>query len=149
MLTELCGYLKNWFDRARFFGTFEIKNGRLLSFNDGGIIQDGQHFRIIGSVFNDGVYQYDSNDPEELQDETFSGAVWLLAIPQEVQDLSAEIDAWREKNEALDSAAMSPYNSESFGGYSYSKSSGITADGNGIGGWQTAFGNRLARWRKI
>ena len=46
---------------------------------------------------------------------------------------------------------MSPFNSESFGGYSYSKSSGGAGDStkDKSGTWQGAFGAELQPWRKI
>ena len=148
MLTELCAYLKNWFERSMIYGTITIHDGRVLLYED--VMQDGQYFRIVGSIFNDGVYMHsEESGNDELKDETFDGAVWLMAVPREVISLADEIQQWRDKNEALDSNAMSPYDSESFGGYSYSKSSGTSETGGGIGGWQTAFSNRLARWRKI
>lgn len=144
MLTELCQELRNWFDRARYFGTYTIEDGSLtVSF-----LQEGQYFRIVGSVFNDGVHQYPANS---LHDETFDGAIWALAIPKAVIDLSEEIAAWKAKYESVDSAAMSPFTSESFGGYSYSKgsrTSSSSGDGSS-GGWQSVFASRLNKWRKI
>jgi len=143
MLDELCHELNNWFDKGRYFGDFQITDGMIdLSETD---IQNGQYFRIAGSVFNDGVYQYPA---EDLHDEVFDGAVWLMAVPQAVLDLAAEIEAWQAKYGGADSAAMSPFTSESFGGYSYSKGSG--SDGSGSSGsWQSAFASRLNQWRKI
>ena len=41
----------------------------------------------------------------------------------------------------------SPYVSESFGGYSYTKRSG--SDSGSVGGWQEAFKARLSPWRKL
>ena len=145
MLTELCQELKNWFDIERHFDTFVIENGGLSV----PFLQEGQYFRIVGSVFNDGVYQYPAT---ELKDETFDGAVWAMAVPPAVAELSEEIDAWQAKYGGADSAAMSPFTSESFGGYSYSKGGGSSASGNGSGGagtWQSAFAGRLNLWRKI
>ena len=107
----------------------------------------GQYFRVMGSLFNDGVHQY-GND--FLNDEDFTGSVWSLAIPVAVIKLSEDIDAWRAKYEAPDSSAMSPYMSESFGGYSYSKGSAIS--GTGTGGatsWRTSFASRMNAWRKL
>ena len=146
MLTELCRELRNWFDKDRFFGTFTISGGSIDLSETG--IQDDQYFRIVGSVFNDGVHQYPAAD---LTDETFDGAVWLMAVPQEVLRLADEISAWAEKYGGADSAAASPFQSESFGGYSYSKSSSnSTAESPGdAGSWQKAFRSRLNRWRKI
>lgn len=142
MLTELCQELRNWFDRERHFGTFEITGGNITA----PFLAEGQYFRIIGSLFNDGVHQYPAYD---LQAETFDGAVWALAIPQPVIKLAQEIQAWRDKYEAADSVAMSPFASESFGGYSYSKSSGSSSDGADSVRWQSAFRKRLNVWRKI
>lgn len=144
MLTELCKELRNWFDKDRLFGEFEITNGEIDLTGAG--IADGQHFRIVGSVFNDGVYQY----PESgLTDEVFDGAVWLMAVPQEVIDLSETIDAWQEKYGGVDSANMSPFTSESLGGYSYSKGSSASGSGGTGTTWQSAFASALNRWRKI
>lgn len=158
MLTELCGYLKNWFEVEQLYGDFVINAGT-ITFADGTALplQEGQHFRIIGSIFNDGVYEFlpiasegSSQDPSEvLKNEAFNGSVWTLAIPREVLALADEISAWRSKYEGADSAALSPFTSESFGGYSYSKSGGNSADGNNGNSWQSVFGNRLIRYRKI
>jgi hypothetical protein len=163
MLTELCAFLKNWFEVEMLYGDFKITDG-VVTYADGTELplQEGQYFRIIGSIFNDGVFGSFSYTPEAhplntgasggLKNETFSGSVWLLAIPKEVIALADEISAWQAKYEGADSAAMSPFNSESFGGYSYSKSggaSGAGGSGTGAGGWQGAFANKLARYRKV
>lgn len=143
MLTELCQELKNWFDKERHIGTFTITDGNI----DVDFLLPGQYFRIVGSVFSDGVYQYPA---QELPSETFTGAIWALAIPKEVLQLDEEISAWRAKYEEIDSDAMSPYVSESFGGYSYSKgASNSTASGGSTTSWKSAFKPRLNLWRKI
>ena len=144
MLTELCQDLHNWFDRERHTGTFTIENGNITA----DFLKEGQYFRIMGSIFSDGVHQYPTAG---LHDEIFEGAVWALAIPQPVIKLAEEISVWREKYEAADSAAMSPFSSESFGGYSYSKSgTGNVQNGGTTGGsWVTAFASRLNMWRKL
>lgn len=145
MLTELCKEINNWFDKERYFGTFVVEDGVLTgNFS----LQEGQYFRIVGSVFNDGVYQYPAT---ELVDETFDGAIWAMAVPSEVIALAQEIKEWADKYLGVDSAAMSPFNSESFGGYSYSKSGGSSSSGNVdlSGTWQGAFADRLNHWRKI
>ena len=154
MLEELCRELNNWFDenpkdgsKRHYFGEYAIENGALDLTEIG--IQTGQYFRIIGSVFNDGVYQYPATG---LTDETFDGAVWAMAVPPSVIALSAEIEAWQEKYGGVDSYAMSPYTSESFGGYSYSKprgGSGSDSSDSGSGTWQSVYANRLNKWRKI
>ena len=147
MLNELCGYLRNWFDKERYFGDFTITGGVISSSVDLHLIEN-QYIRIVGSVLNDGVYQYKSEGIQELVNESFNGSIWALAIPKEVIAIDKEIDAWQAKYGGSGSASMSPFTSESFGGYSYSKSSGNSADGSGVG-WQNAFANRLNQWRKI
>ena len=75
MLTEICQYLKNWFDRdqAKYYGKFVISDGTIQSYNDGDIgLIEGQYFRIIGSLLNDGVHQY---PPTGLKNESFDGAI--------------------------------------------------------------------------
>ncbi len=146
-LTELCQELRNWFDRERYFGTFEIRDGGVFAGADALPLQDGMYFRIIDSFFNDGVHKY----PDlEMRSESFTGAVWLMAVPAPVIKLSEDIDAWRAKYEATDAASMSPYMSESFGGYSYSKGSSYTGTGSGGGtSWKSVFNARLNPWRKL
>ena len=107
-ITDLCAELNNWFDVRRRFGRFEITNGTI----DLNFLQEGQYFRIVDSVFNDGVYMYPAYN---LKDEVFNGAVWAMAIPPEVMCLLEDINAWSEANRK---EINSPYQSESFGGYS-------------------------------
>ena len=149
MLSELCGYLRNWFERDKYIGDFTISNGVINGDKPINLLA-GQYIRIVGSILNDGVYLYNPEGIEGLVDETFHGAVWSLAIPKEVVALDAEIDAWQTKYGGVDSASLSPFSSESFGGYSYSKSTSNTEESaSGLGGWQSAFANRLSQWRKI
>ena len=154
MLTEICEYLRNWFDRGqpKFYGKFRIQNGEVSPYDGEDMgLQDGQYFRIIGSVFNDGVWKYgDNTNFEEMEDEEFEGSVWLMAVPRDLVSLVDDIKAWQVAYGAVDAPAMSPYNSESFGGYSYTKayrSENSTGDSSST--WQGAFKNRLARWKKI
>jgi len=138
MIADLCKELNNWFDYKRLFGTFTVSNGSLSIPG----AQDGQYIRICDSVFNDGVYGYPVSG---LKDETFDGVIWLLAIPQEVVDLSKQIDEWQ--NEYAEDM-RSPYQSESFGGYSYTKASAQGSDGTGTT-WVDIFADQLKKWRKI
>ena len=152
MLSEICLYLKNWFDfnQPKYIGRFKIAKNTISYLGGKDMdIQENQYFRIVGSVFNDGVYKNDDN--LVLVDEEFTGDVWLMAVPDAVISLSAEIDDWQAKYGGVDSENMSPYQSESFGGYSYSKSSGGNTDASGssVGTWQSVFGARLRRYKKI
>lgn len=148
MLSELCKELRNWFDRdqPKFYGTSTIENGKITDRDFLDAIKANQYFRIEGSVFNDGVYKND--DKLELTDEIFVGSVTLMAVPKEVLNLADEIDAWVKKYGSVDSEAMSPFASESFGGYSYSKGGSNGGSGTGAN-WKSAFASRLNNWRKI
>lgn len=150
MLEEVLRTIRDYFIRAVWKGKFYIENGSLA---DVDFILENQYYRISGSVFNDGIHKFgDAEDP--LTDEVFDGEVWVLAIPLPVLSLCNDIEAWVAKYGTVDSQAMSPFNSESFGGYSYSKSSG---GGSGSSGgsasnpssWQAVFAPRLNPWRKM
>lgn len=139
MLEQVLMNIRNWFEvkGGIYSGTFTIKDGGItLPF-----LADGQYFRICGSVFNDGLHQYNVLD---LTDETFTGTIWALAIPKAVIELADEIQKWQTKN---GEASVSPYQSESFGGYSYSKAT--DAETGGTVTWQSAFKRQLSAWRKI
>lgn len=145
MLEQILMEIHNWF-RVRddvngiHPGTYTIENGGIaLPF-----LRDGQYFRIMGSVFNDGLHRY-GPDTEALTDETFDGTIWVLAIPKSVISIAGEITDWQKK---YGEASNSPYTSESFGGYSYTKSGGANESG-GSGGWQAAFRARLNPYRKL
>ena len=74
-----------------------------------------------------------------------------MAVPKEVILLATEIELWQAQYGGIDSQNMSPYQSESFGGYSYTKASGNSSDktGSSVPTWQSVFGARLRRYRKI
>ena len=137
MLNEVCAEIRNYFVKDIHNGTFEIVGGKITPLD---FIQENQYFRIVGSVFNDGVYKNTAD--LELTNEVFCGAVWSMAVPPSVVDLAAEIKAFNES----DAGKPSPYTSESFGGYSYSKAT----DENGAPvGWKKVFASRLNQWRRI
>ena len=139
MLEQVLMHLNNWFlvPGGIHEGTYTIEDGGItLPF-----LANGQYFRICGSVFNDGLHQYPASD---LKAETFEGNVWALAVPQAVIDLSTEIESWQTKN---GDASVSPYQSESFGGYQYSKATD-SASGGAVT-WQSAFRSRMNAWRKL
>ena len=135
-LTNLCAEIRNYFETEKRFGTFTISDGSLSPSN---FLQDGQYFRIVGSVFNDGVHRHPAHD---LTDETFKGAVWAMAVPPAVVELLQKIQEF----EAATANAPTAYTSESFGGYSYTKAT----DENGLPvGWRSVFKSELNRWRKL
>lgn len=138
MLEEVLNHIRNRFDYAFVLGTFTVQDGSI----EVGGLQEGQYFWVTGSVFNDGLHQYPAAD---MHDETFDGKVRFLAVPNAVVELAAEIDQWCQDNaKALDS----PYQSESFDGYSYSKG-GSSDGGADASTWQGHFADRLNPYRKL
>ena len=141
LIKEVLDYIHNYFVKDRFDGDFTIENGSL---NLDDKVKNGQYFMIKGSYLNDGIYKYPT---EELNDEAFSGQVLGLAIPIDVLNVVAEIDDWQTQNK---SAIQSPYQSESFGGYSYTKA---TSSGGGQQSgqlsWKDVFGHKLNAYRKL
>ena len=141
MLEQILDYIHNYFVHDRYTGTFTISGGKLQDVT----ILDGQYIKINGSVLNDGVHL----GSDGLNDETFTGEVWGLSIPIAILTLADEIAAWMAE---YGSTVNSPYSSESFGGYSYSKASsgGSGANGNYMQyPWAATFGSRLNAYRKI
>lgn len=142
MLEKILRHLHNWFvvPGGIHYGIFAIKGGNItLPF-----LIEGQYYRIVGSVLNDGLHQY--SNMETLTDETFDGAIWALAIPREMIALAEEIKAWDEKYAEI---VNSPYTSESFGGYSYTKAGKTSTGGSQGASWQSVFRERLNPYRKI
>lgn len=141
MLERVLRYINNRFEYADepIGGKFTIKNGELAL-----DLLDKQYFWVENSVFNDGLHQYPADD---LKDETFEGKIIPLAIPQAVIELAKEIEDWCYANKDM---LDSPLQSESFGGYSYTKASGGGGSDNSSGySWQDQFASRLVHWRKL
>lgn len=137
MLEQICAFIHNYFVYSETSGTFTVSGGALVISD----LVPGQYFRITGSRFNDGVYQY----PAELVDETFDGTISEMRPPRSFLSLAEEIEAWQEK---YGGASAGPYQSESFGGYSYTLKSGASGSDTAPG-WQGAFRSRLNQWRKL
>ena len=139
-MNDLCDNLNNYFEREIHTGTFTVENGSIsLPF-----LLDGQYFRIVDSVLNDGVYKYPCSG---LTDESFRGEVWAMGVPPALIALLAEINEWQTK---YGETVQSPYSSESFAaiqGYSRTLATD-SQTGNAIT-WQSQFRSRLNRWRKI
>ena len=136
MLESVLEWLKNWFEVSCFEGDFSIKGGELAPPYDG-FLQNGQYFRIIGSVFNDGLYQWPTST---LSDEQFNGTIWTLAIPKSLISISSEMEEWQSKNRN-----NGPYLSESFGGYNRTMATG--KNGKMLTVFDV-FAERLAPYRK-
>lgn len=142
-LTILCAECKNYFLKNGrddlHSGEFIIDAGSITPLD---FIKPGQYFRISGSVSNDRVISNTADDLALLTPETFTGAIWAMYVPPDFVQLAKDVYNW---NDRYSEAVNSPYQSESFKGYSYSKRSG-GADGIN---WQSNFRNRINMYRKV
>lgn len=146
MLDEICAEIRNYFWRSSddiIIGGFTISDGVISPSFD---FDDCEYIRIVKSKKNDGVHKVSEM---QLEDESFHGAIWRMYPPISFLNLVGEIEQWQTKNGAVDSIAMSPFNSESFGGYSYSKSSGNSAGNSSVPTWQSVYASRLKRYRRL
>lgn len=147
-MDELCGFVRNYFlkdyrnpEKYIHTGSFSIADGRIQSLP---FLVSGQYYRIKGSRLNDGVYQYPD---DTLKDEEFEGQIWEMYVPADFESLRTEINDWLTNNA---DALNGPFQSESFGGYSYNR--GYVSKGGGsvvAPGWQTQFSTRLSRFRRL
>jgi hypothetical protein len=141
MLETVLDYLHNWFCVDVIHGEFVIDAGR-LQLPEGVTVDPQQYVRVFGSIFNDGVHLFGDDD---LTDETFTGTVWLLAIPTELLSVVRDIEATVQASASV-VANGAPKKSESFDGYSYTLMT--RADGSLVD-WRDVYAPRLARWRKL
>lgn len=149
MINRICAYIHNWFDEDRTGAPYWRESGEFV-ITDGALelpeLVDGEFFRIIGSKLNDGIYQYPPV-AGALIDETFTGEVRECIVPRAVQDIAKDIKEWETDNAEV---LKSPFNSESFGGYSYTRKSASSDGTVGDGlNWESVYGYRLQPWRKL
>lgn len=143
MLEQVMEYCNNYFYKAKEVGRFSIVSGRI---SNRGVFKAGQYVRIIGSDFNDGVYKIESLTDGKiniasLEDEMFEGAIVALAVPKSFLSIVKDIEAF----ESSASSGISPYISESFENYSYTRA---TKDGKPLS-WVDLYGDRLSQYRKM
>lgn len=156
-LTDLCAKTRNWFDdKPKHFGKFNLTDTTTMDF-----LHEGQFYRIIGDVTNDSLkLSYNSvvycdtidgelrlcelSTPESVEklNGELDGAIWELSIPKDFVMLWIEIYNYEQKNADI---LNSPFQSESFGGYSYSKANGSNG---ALTVWDN-FASDIARWQKI
>ena len=146
MIEQVCAYIHNFFthEKGRPIhceeGTFRVEDGGLML----DFLQDGNYYLIRGSDFNDGVHLYPSTD---LTDEVFTGKVYKMRPKPDFLKLVEEITAWQEQYGA---ASASPFSSEHFGSYSYTKARSYASAGGGMeSSWQSIFDFRLNQYRKL
>lgn len=152
MLTEVCDFVHNYFEHGLYEGAFVISDGTVEGISD--LLANGQRFRIRGSALNDGIYTYQDGRIYDddgvagvvLKSETFTGTITAMAVPVNFLSIVKDIAAWKDKNQTV---LDSPYTSESFGGYSYTKATGSGANAGGVLGWQDVFKSRLNAYRRI
>lgn len=135
MLEKMCAECRNYFVSNIRFGIFKINDGAIEPLD---FLQEGQYFRIVGSVLNDGVYQYPAVN---LIDETFHGAIWAMSVPPSFIALASDIEEWQKKD-----GKPSAYTSESFGGYSYTKATNSKGQ---PATWKEVFASELNNYRRI
>lgn len=149
MLDTICAEIRNYFtyDKDKHIGDFAIIGGVITPSFD--IATD--YIRIVGSHKNDGVHKRGTEGFSLVDEPEFHGAIWVMSPPAAFLLLVAEIDAWQAKYGSVNSEAMSPFNSESFAGYSYTKGSRLS-NSNSNGGyptWQSIYASRLNPYRRI
>lgn len=134
MLEKMCAECRNYFVKDIHFGTFKIESGAIEPLD---FLQEGQYFRIVGSVLNDGVYQYQTS---QLTDEVFDGAIWAMSVPPSFIALASEIKTWQDKD-----GKPSAYTSESFANYSYTKATNAKGQ---VATWKEVFAPQLNQYRR-
>lgn len=135
-LEKVCQYCRNYFVRETVDGNIKIVDGKLHNIS----IPENTYFIITGSIYNDGLHEADDYLVDE---DTFYGCVSFLAIPNIFINLVTEIDAWiTEQKASPNNVLTSPYTSETFDEYSYSKTVGKC-------GWKAVFEEELSNWRKV
>ena len=148
MIGEICAEIKNYFtyEEDKHIGDFVISNGQISPI----FAIPTDYIRISGSRLNDGVHKRGKNGEFALIDEAFHGGIWVMSPPADFLALVEEIASWQAKYGVVGSENMSPYASESFGGYSYSKSAGGTGAGaSSMPTWANAYTTRLNQYRRI
>lgn len=151
MLTEICGYLNNFFVETQYVGAIDIIDGDLFCNGKKIPMEAGQYFTLVNDKAKAivGVFLFGTDTPNNRS--IADGAVWIMDIPPLVLEIATDVAAWMEKNGTAESAALSPYNSEAFATYSYSKSSGADSSGSSasVPIWWKSYGGRLSRWRRL
>lgn len=145
MIGEICAELKNYFtyEEDRHIGDFTIVNGVLVPSLD----FPTDYIRIVDSRLNNGVHKKNKDGVFELADESWHGSVWIMSPTADFLSLVDEIAEWQTKYADV---IQSPYQSESFGGYSRTMASGNSSSGGSQSPtWQSQFGSRLKRYRRM
>ena len=143
MLTEICAYLHNYFDYERHSGEISIVSGEIFCNGEKITLEEGQYFALFRSRIPLGVFNV------VPADKNFVGSVWLMDVPKAILDADTWAKEWIVKNGGATSEANSVFQSESFGGYSYSKGTNTSGKG-GMSVFDNAqFARMLNPYRKL
>jgi len=147
MLERVLSHIHNWFER----GTSSVAGVSEGSLTPGPDVPSGAWYRLQGSLLNDGLHLHPADD---LVDEEFNGTVTVLAIPRPLLQVVDEISQWvADTAGAEEFARKAKFQSESFGGYSYTLRGDLnasqSADGRSLSGWRAKFAQDLNPWRRI
>lgn len=118
MLSRICVYLKNYFETERIIGDVVISDGVITVDGVEVELADGEYFALFHEHYAYGVFQ---NGADYVEDNSFRGAVWRMDVPDSILDAMKWALEWEAKNGNPDDNANSAFNSESFGGYTYTK----------------------------
>lgn len=142
-ITYMCGLLRNYFtDKNHIFqGTYTIHDKSIAV----DFLKDNQYFRITGSTFNDGVFCNTPDDLARLRDETFTGAIWCMAVPADFVRLCDDAERFMAKIAEI-SGNFKGYTSESWGGYTYTLPTSAPAF---IQEWQYRIKQGMNTYRKL
>lgn len=140
-MEEILNYINNYFYKFGVIGTFRIIDNKIYL---QGNYYKNQYIYIKGSVLNDGIYQVKEIVDGELvfdglDDEKFDGAIYSLQVPKKLMEKVTEIIEFKTKNKP------SGMQSESFGGYSYTRAS---VNGKPMT-WKDIYNDDLSPYRKI
>lgn len=148
-LTQVCDHLNNHFVKSVERGTFTISGGSITLRRKP---LTGQYIWLVGGVLANGIYKVTDSMPVlvgysvpiSAEDETFNGAVALLAVPAGLVEIAGEIETFQTK-QAADKSNPTLI-SESYSGYSYSRATGT----NGTPAtWTEVFASRLNGYRRM
>lgn len=131
---------------TEFEDDYTIASGVLSTLD--ATIKAGQYIAIYGSTLNDGIWKVGAGGAitsditgVTAQNENFHATIYPLKVPADFVMLATEITAWRTKM-----VEASPYVSESFGKYSYTKEQ---RQGGGNVTWQAQFSDRLTPYKRM
>ncbi len=141
-METLMAHLNNYFYKTGERGEFELIDGRV---NVCGRYSVGQYIKIEDSNGVDGVYKVKTIEGNTLTldeplNEVFEGVIYGLAVPTSFVELVGRISEFKSKYQDT------PYTSESFGGYSYSKAQG--RNGKPVS-WCDVFDNELRPYKRL